>query len=309
MTDHDDWLAWRRQGIGGSDIPALLGLSSFGTPYTVWADKMGFLPPSEYTQRQRLGLRLEVVLAEEFHEATDLYVGAQQERCEHPDEPVFRCTLDGRVYELAPPPPGDSWEDNDPVATWQAKTDGRYGWPEGIPVAIQAQCQWELGVTGLAEAWLSVMLAGFRIEHHRLERNDEDIAFMQQRALAFWQAHVLTGEPPRADASEVTRKAIDAVNPEHAGERIDLDHVYDLILDHQLAGSELARATKRRDEIGNQLRVEMGTAEVAMVDGADVLTLHTQTKTSICEHCGHRTESDPYRVLRHVKPKRRKRTK
>lgn len=257
--DHDEWLAWRRQGIGGSDIAALLGLSNFATPYTVWADKMGFLPASEYTQRQRLGLRLEVVLAEEFHEETDLYVGAQQERCEHPVEPVFRCTLDGRVYETAASDHlFQGGFERLPVATWQAKTDGRYGWPEGIPVAIQAQCQWELGVTGLAEAWLSVMLAGFRIEHHRLERDDDDIAFMQERALAFWRAHVLTGEPPRADASEVTRKAIDLVNPEHAGERVDLDHVADLILDHQLASRELTRASKRRDGLANQLRASGG---------------------------------------------------
>lgn len=28
MTDRDEWLAWRRGGIGGSDIAAILGLSS-----------------------------------------------------------------------------------------------------------------------------------------------------------------------------------------------------------------------------------------------------------------------------------------
>tara|TARA_R110001592_G_scaffold221139_2_gene475789 strand:+ start:869 stop:1918 length:1050 start_codon:yes stop_codon:yes gene_type:complete len=37
----DDWLEWRAQGITASDIPIILGLSPYKTPYQLWAEKTG----------------------------------------------------------------------------------------------------------------------------------------------------------------------------------------------------------------------------------------------------------------------------
>ena len=44
-----EWLNWRRTGLGGSDIAAVLGLSKWRTPWDVWADKKGLLPEKEET--------------------------------------------------------------------------------------------------------------------------------------------------------------------------------------------------------------------------------------------------------------------
>ena len=46
----DEWLAIRRTGIGSSDIAGVLGLSPWASPYTVWADKRGRVPPVEQTE-------------------------------------------------------------------------------------------------------------------------------------------------------------------------------------------------------------------------------------------------------------------
>lgn len=306
MTDDAEWHEWRRGGIGGSDIAALLGLSSFATPYTVWADKMGFLPPTPASQRQRIGLRMETVLADEFAEETGLVVVGEQTWVEYPPEPVLRCTTDGFVSEwpfTASPRQDGRWWADVAIGCWQAKTDGRFGWPEGIPPGILAQCQWEMMCCELTAGWLTVMFAGFKIVHYPLELDEADAGFMRARALAFWRDHVLTGEPPTADGSDVTRKAIAAVNPLHEGERVDLDHVAHLVVQHGIAATAKRNAELAYKEIGNQLRVEMGTAETAMVDGVDVLTLHEQSKTSTCEHCGHTSTGEPFRVLRHVKSK------
>ena len=40
----EEWLEKRKGSIGGSDAAAILGISRFATPYTVWADKTGRLP-------------------------------------------------------------------------------------------------------------------------------------------------------------------------------------------------------------------------------------------------------------------------
>ena len=36
--ERTDWLAWRRKGIGASDIAGILGISPWASPWSVWAD-------------------------------------------------------------------------------------------------------------------------------------------------------------------------------------------------------------------------------------------------------------------------------
>ena len=45
-----EWLAERRKSIGGSDAAAVIGLSRFASPYTVWLDKTGRLPDKGDTE-------------------------------------------------------------------------------------------------------------------------------------------------------------------------------------------------------------------------------------------------------------------
>jgi len=44
MSDRAAWLEARRRTIGGSDVAAILGLSKWGTPFSVWLDKTGQTP-------------------------------------------------------------------------------------------------------------------------------------------------------------------------------------------------------------------------------------------------------------------------
>ncbi len=37
---HKEWLEWRSQGIGGSDAPAIMGVSPWSTPYQKWEEKV-----------------------------------------------------------------------------------------------------------------------------------------------------------------------------------------------------------------------------------------------------------------------------
>ena len=59
----DEWLAERRNAIGGSDTSAILGLNPYATPYTVWADKTGRLPPKEDSEAMRQGRDFEQYVA------------------------------------------------------------------------------------------------------------------------------------------------------------------------------------------------------------------------------------------------------
>ena len=41
QTSHEQWLADRNKGLGGSDIGVILGLNPKKTPYQLWAEKTG----------------------------------------------------------------------------------------------------------------------------------------------------------------------------------------------------------------------------------------------------------------------------
>ena len=52
---HEQWLAYRRTGLGGSDAGAIMGVSPYKSAYAVWADKLGALPPTEDSEPMRQG--------------------------------------------------------------------------------------------------------------------------------------------------------------------------------------------------------------------------------------------------------------
>ena len=40
-SNHEEWLAIRRQYIGGSDAGAVIGMNPYKSSYTLWAEKTG----------------------------------------------------------------------------------------------------------------------------------------------------------------------------------------------------------------------------------------------------------------------------
>jgi predicted phage-related endonuclease len=345
------WHGWRRGGIGGSDIAGIIGISRWASPWSVWADKVQLRQPTGDTQRQRIGKRMEHVLAAEFNEETGLYVAGEQTWCWDPEHPHRRCTVDGFVYEepngkpcptcggtgeimvdsasmvgipggLIPdrcptcsggrPHPWDS--EPEPVGLccdpherfgaalggFEAKTDGRRSWPDGVPVNIRAQCVWNMGVTKLPHWWLVVMFAGFRVEVFELAWDADaqaDFAYMAAEADRFWHDHVLTGVAPDIDGSDATTYALKAVYPEEEpGARAALDPD-----DVELLGNLKAEAKHTAAElkaVENRLRAQFGDAEIGTIGGRAAYTLRAQTRRTECKACHHVEESEPFRVLR-----------
>lgn len=251
-----DWHAWRAEGIGGSDIAALVGLSRYASPTSLYYEKTGQLPDDrEDSERLRIGRRMEPVLADEFHDRTGLFCMASQSLWAHKDWAVARCTLDGLGYE------GDDIDERSPLGTIEFKTDGRFAWPEGIPANIRAQCVWQMGVTGLPMSWLVVMFAGFRIQVYEIPFDDDahkDWAFMLSTAAEFWR-HVETGDPPPYDDHEQTTRALEQIHEPDPTRELDADdYSRDLVdrLRRAKATTKAAKATE--DAMSNELRATLG---------------------------------------------------
>ena len=91
------WLKERRTGIGGSDVSAILGISSYASPYTVWADKLGLLPEREYTEAMRQGVDLEAYVSRRFCEETGLKAHRKNRIIRTPAYPYSLANIDRRI--------------------------------------------------------------------------------------------------------------------------------------------------------------------------------------------------------------------
>lgn len=294
--DNDtEWSEWRRNGIGGSDVGAILGLSSFSSPWKVFAEKTGMLPPSESTQRQEIGHLMEPVIGELFKRETGLVVVGEQTWLQHPTQPWRRCTVDGFSAEAA-----DTVSIEDATGVVEYKSDGRFSWPDGLPDSIRCQAVWNLGVSGLERTWVAVMFAGWKFKVFCVERDaraEADLTYMVGRAEEFWDL-VCSGTPPEMDGSQATLDALSAVYPDcEPGTRVELDP--DQASRYRWAQDASNAYGKVADLHKAHILAEMGENELGCVDGVPVVSLRKQPgRKTTCSACGHTDHGEPFRVLR-----------
>lgn len=88
-----EWLDWRRQGVGASDAPVIMGVSPFKTINQLWKEKvMGWQQPDNPAMAR--GRALEDEALGQFMMETGHFL-TPQVRKEHSKYPWMRATLDG----------------------------------------------------------------------------------------------------------------------------------------------------------------------------------------------------------------------
>lgn len=223
----EEWYAARRQGLTATDIPRILGLSSYGNALSVFHDKRGDLPPDLGGPAARWGHLLEDVIAQAWAEDHDIAVhrvGVMANR-EHPWQ---RAALD-RLCD--PCPRGDG------PCGLEVKNRSAYkagAWREEIPDDVLAQVVWQRIVTDFDHIHVAVLIGGNDLREFTYDRDPELEAFILTEATSFWRL-VQDGTPPEVDASTMILDLLDRLFPSRAGVTVvDADlaaalrHEYDL---------------------------------------------------------------------------------
>ena len=66
-SSHEEWLKYRTQGIGGSDVSILAGINPFKSVHQLWLEKTGQVEPEEGdTEYTHFGTLLEPIVKKEF---------------------------------------------------------------------------------------------------------------------------------------------------------------------------------------------------------------------------------------------------
>ena len=252
---HDEWLALRRTGIGGSDAGAIMGVSPYKGAFTVWADKQGKLPPLEDNEAMRQGRDLEDYVARRFAEASGLRVRHEYSMLRSVDHPCMLADIDRRIIgERA----GLECKTSRDI-TMARYRNGEY------PLEYYCQCLHYLAVTGWDCWYLAVLVYGTDLLIYKICRDEvmDDIEALIKAEEAFWQNHMVLDQPPAPDALDSTAAALGSVYPHEDGTTVCADQDADQALTDLAALKAQRRSIDRQIiERENQIKAAMGEAEV-----------------------------------------------
>jgi putative phage-type endonuclease len=290
-ADRDEWLAWRRQGIGASDVPGLMGLSPWESPYSIWADKMGLVDDDDPTDAMTHGLWAEHSIVPWFEQETGLTVGFRQYQAVGPDDWML-ATLDGAAFELgrqtiATEGPWLNLSDALALIECKATADSPRKWEdEGIPIQYAVQATWQTIVTGIPTVKFAVLHVPFGRLTFRIydyTPDLDDIALVTRTASDFYHNHIVTKTAPDPDAHPATTAAIrhryNITDPDDIlyADPVTSDYVYAL----REAKRNLANAEQRVTLFENALKDRMADCAELRDDHGVLATWRSQTTDRI----------------------------
>ena len=137
----EEWLAYRKTGIGGSEVAAIFGISPFGTARDIYYDKLNiaaYYDDEENKYQKQIGTLLEDTVAEMFEEVTGYRVfkiRKMYRSCEHPcmiaDVDFFIQLPDGSFAILeckttSPDATAKWWDGSKPAIPLNYQLQGRH---------------------------------------------------------------------------------------------------------------------------------------------------------------------------------------
>lgn len=252
-----DWLEWRRKGIGGSDVAAILNLSRYKSAVAVYLDKIGSAPEIPDNPKMKAGRIMEPVVADWFAEDTGYKVWRQNAIFQHPEYPWMLANIDRWL-------PGQN-------AGLECKNTSEYAksdW-EGTqaPIEYILQCNHYMAVTGADRWFVAVLIGGWDFQWRVIERDEEIIQSLIEREKQFWQEHVLAKIPPAFSHqdSDYLKSLYPTHEPSKAIHLSEEDYsTMQLLFDGRRAGK---LAKEAEETAKNQLKGRMEDAELAYYQG------------------------------------------
>lgn len=249
----------RASGIGSSEIAAIVGLSPWGDPWTVYAQKHHLIENDPPTPEMEWGTLLQPVIANKFSKFMNLPIEWWDKMVRHKERPWQFCSP-------------DAWVLTQPQRRiLEVKTAGLHQsghWSrdmtnvDGIPDYYAMQVIWQLSVCELEMAYVAVLIAGSDFRVYEVERDPEMEQILLEEAEDFWENYVLTATPPPPGPSRRAREYLQRRFPRER-ERIRPAQGPELewAREYVQVRRSLSPLLLRKKELENQITQAIGDAE------------------------------------------------
>lgn len=196
LSSREEWLKHRMQGIGGSEISAVVGLNPYMSNVDLWELKTGAVEPEDISDKPyiKYGTQAEPLLRELFRLDFPQYEVFYEENNSFRNSkfPWALASLDGWIRD-----------ENGRVGVWECKTTNilqsmqKEKWNHQIPSNYYCQVLFYMAVI---EADFAVLKAQMKTEfngipylqtrHYFIERADvqEDMDYLMGKGAEFWES-------------------------------------------------------------------------------------------------------------------------
>ena len=270
----EEWLESRRNGIGGSDASAILGVNPYSSPLKVYMDKIGKGVEEEENEAMRLGTDLEPYVADRFVEFMEKQGTPKKVRkcnriLQHPDYPWMLANIDREVLK-----------ENAGLECKTTSPYSKFRFDEGeINPHYYWQCVHYMAVTGAERWYVSIVVLGKSHHVFCIERDESAIEQLIEAEKDFWENHVEPKVPPLPTGGEVDDEALQVLYPQ--GEQGDtvlaLDSMDDALNLRALKVKERDALQAEIDGIDQQIKATLGTFERGMTENWTVRWTNTST--------------------------------
>ncbi|NUT31498.1 MAG: hypothetical protein HOV79_00335 [Hamadaea sp.] len=250
IRDRGAWLAERRNGIGSSDVPAILDLDdAYTTALHVWHDKRGE-DVDQPNEAALWGTLLEETIAQEWcrrNRSVIENMGLLARR----GEEWKRASLDRLVRECPLDPARRE------VCALEVKMRSAFKsarWHSDVPDDVLAQVAWQLHVTGLDHIHVAVLIGGNDYRQMVVWRDEQVEAYIVPPVTAFWEIAIGQGLAPEPNLRKPDRliELDEALHPDRVGE-IGVDDV-GAVMEY----AELSAAKSAIEKQMKPLRAQLG---------------------------------------------------
>lgn len=260
FADRSEWLAWRRDGLGASDIAQVARVSPWGSPWRVWADKTGRAGETAPSEAMERGLLLEDAIIDRYAEREGVEVVHRGAGFTHPTETWIRATPDIIVSDAT----GHICVD--------VKTTRDGAWDEP-PVHYVTQVQWQLITTGLERGAIAALHGGQKLMVYPIAADFELQQALIRIGREFWETNVLGGVEPPAMASDLS--AIDALYPKSTGEVVATDDPEVVVAAARYKAVKAEMKLLESEADACQARIKQALGEAAVLTTSDGRKLAT----------------------------------
>jgi putative phage-type endonuclease len=265
----EDWHQLRRNAISASEIAAVLGISPWATPFSLfYAKRDDWRTP--VTEKMRMGHLLEPIVADLLCERLCQLGGGSELLA---NTGTWRSGA--HDWALATPDRLRTSTYGGPVENVELKTtEGYDDWgpdeSDEIPVYYRAQVQWQMYCTELQTTQVGVLFRGNHFRHYTVERDDADIELMVKKAEEF-MGRLWNNTPPPIDDGQATLDTLKRLHPELTDETVMISN--ELAREWREVQDDLSEAKSRKRSVENRIRYLLGSGNrVVDSNGDPVLT-------------------------------------
>lgn len=259
-----EWHAARENGLGGSEAAAMLGLSPWESPYSLWHRKAGLIGPIEQTDGMKWGNRFEDDIVEEFEERHPELLVVQAGTYRNTERP-WQIANPDRLFVSR----SGIWRGLE-IKTALRSDDWGPADSDEVPIYYRAQTMHYMDTLGLEEFILAVLfLSSWTYREYRITYDAHDAQVMREAAIAFMDSLVL-GIPPDLDDHEETYRAVKARVEGRSGEQVEIPAP--LAAAYNGACAKYAEAVAEKRLASSRVLVAIGSGKHAVCNGLPVAT-------------------------------------